>query len=932
ALLIRPMGGSVRSKGPYGRGSRSIFLGPTRKNGGSMRIFSSNEQLRRGHSFTVPDRVSQSSEAMADAGYGLRLTTYGRLLVTSDVEAQNFMQNLATPQTRREARNAHFHSIHRILGRIAGIVRSQGCKLLPMCLALAFAVAMAVRNLQFINDPPHPEIFQKWLPWWCGPGLTPEALVWSAWTQAIILPLLGVLGTASFILRLGRSKNFTMEMISLLASLYIFLLLSSVGWCHGLAEVPPTEERQRTLIEASWFCHVGLLWLTWQKLRLLGWWRAQWSSWTMWFFWYALRVLPSILKLAWTLVLLKLGWTPWIGAAVTIGSWLLLILATGLQAWALWAAADEAFQFREIRKNWARQVDREVFFLRCAAVFSIWDSLSMPLAEHFIVPMIGFGWHLALDAFFMLVTMHVLGYEADTLEDIGDMARLQGKRIAFPGKVNPEAKDCIVSFPGKYNKEWDDAVKEAQGQSSLCSLACVFLTDKQSGLGDHVEDPEGCGSCFCQALYGNVDPAAYLSAVEEDLTEQKLLFQKSDAEAMGQVLLIRQAENDASWTARKKKALLKAADKCKENRYRAPWGCRWFAEWKKNVDKARKQGQKFHVFYFEGKMGCGKMAWEELNDDTKLQEVRDSTGLGKSQTAEVAWLDRLRIPYEEHDVGCDRARRDFCDRKCTTAVLQNFFSQGTLMLIRQMIRGFWDGAPSGSVPDFSRKIGKNSYTTSGNWILMTTERKGVSNHPATFAFSTKYQMMKVAQQCHDMTTGGRGLSVMARSARGDKCSLCGMDRACDLDATAPGLAAKWVTKGHNAHHDVDEVPRDPMLSELGHAQAASLRSVPFVSAGCELLVVSPLSRAIQMASAVFGELPMCRTVLTPLHSESALGGPRQGGGCLDETLRLRSEIARIKAQGEKLEGVQDALKGFQAANGVLWFHQEAGPGVSAELM
>ena len=77
----------------------------------------------------------------------------------------------------------------------------------------------------------------------------------------------------------------------------------------------------------------------------------------------------------------------------------------------------------------------------------------MPLAEHFIVPMIGFGWHLALDAFFMLVTMHVLGYEADTLDDIGDMARLQGKRIAFPGKVNPEAKDCIVSFPGKYSKD-----------------------------------------------------------------------------------------------------------------------------------------------------------------------------------------------------------------------------------------------------------------------------------------------------------------------------------------------------------------------------------------------------------------------------------------------------------------------------------------------
>ena len=42
---------------------------------------------------------------------------------------------------------------------------------------------------------------------------------------------------------------------------------------------------------------------------------------------------------------------------------------------------------------------------------------------------------------------------------------------------------------------------------------------------------------------------------------------------------------------------------------------------------------------------------QDLNDETKRQEVRDSTGLGTVQTAEVAWLDRLRIPYEEHDVG-----------------------------------------------------------------------------------------------------------------------------------------------------------------------------------------------------------------------------------------------------------------------------------------
>ena len=189
------------------------------------RIFSSNEQLRRGHSFTVPDTVSQSSEAMADAGHFLRLTTYGRLSTTSDDEARN----LATPQTRREARNAHFHSIHRILGRIVEIITSQECKLHLVCVVLAFAVSVVVKNLQVINDPPHPEIFQKWLPWWCGPGLAPEALVWSAWTQAIILPLLGALGTASFILRLGTSKSVFMEMMSLLASLLIFYSLSLGG-------------------------------------------------------------------------------------------------------------------------------------------------------------------------------------------------------------------------------------------------------------------------------------------------------------------------------------------------------------------------------------------------------------------------------------------------------------------------------------------------------------------------------------------------------------------------------------------------------------------------------------------------------------------------------------------------------------------------------
>ena len=385
----------------------------------------------------------QSSEAMF-------LTTYGRLSTTSDDEAQN----LATPQTRREAQNAH-----RNLDRC---VRSQEVKLLLVCLVLAFAVAMAVGNLQTINNPAHPEIFHQWLPWYFGPGLTPEALVWSAWTQAIILPLLGALSMASCILRMRGSKRLMMEIASLAVSVFIFghFLACEVGPLRGLKE-PPTEELQRNVIEFTWWGHLGLIVLTYYKLFVLEWSGAGISSLCMWGIWLVLRFS------------LKPGWAPWIGAAVAIGSWSCLILSTGLQAWALWAGAEEASQFREIRKNWAGQVDREVFFLRCAAVLSIWDSVYMPLAEHFIVPMIGYAWYLAFDAFSMFVTIQVLGYEAETLQDIGDMARLQGKRIAFPGKVNPEAKDCIVSFPGKYSQDpwhplailwffpWFDAMDDA---------------------------------------------------------------------------------------------------------------------------------------------------------------------------------------------------------------------------------------------------------------------------------------------------------------------------------------------------------------------------------------------------------------------------------------------------------------------------------------
>ena len=53
-------------------------------------------------------------------------------------------------------------------------------------------------------------------------------------------------------------------------------------------------------------------------------------------------------------------------------------------------------------------------------------------------------------------------------------------------------KSSQVSFPGIYSEEWDRAVAAADGEQ-ICSLACVFLTDTSSGLGQHAENPDSPG-------------------------------------------------------------------------------------------------------------------------------------------------------------------------------------------------------------------------------------------------------------------------------------------------------------------------------------------------------------------------------------------------------------------------------------------------------
>ena len=245
------------------------------------------------------------------------------------------------------------------------------------------------------------------------------------------------------------------------------------------------------------------------------------------------------------------------------------------------------------------------------------------------------------------------------LEAFQRLAELSGfglasARVAFPGHISHSARDCIVSFPGKYSESWDKAVSSVT-QNDMFSLACVFLTDAASGLGQHAYNSDTPGQCWCHQIYGQVPATTYLSMVEmgsedQQHSQQTLAFKKADADAMGQRLLVREDQGDLECVQECAEALLDAEARCARNQYRAPWGCQWFEAWKKNVDRAREQGQVLHVFYFKDSKGKGKMSWEQLCDEQAKQEARKDSGLGVSQTAEVAYLDKMGLRYEEHGI------------------------------------------------------------------------------------------------------------------------------------------------------------------------------------------------------------------------------------------------------------------------------------------
>ncbi|CAE7943447.1 unnamed protein product, partial [Symbiodinium necroappetens] len=223
---------------------------------------------------------------------------------------------------------------------------------------------------------------------------------------------------------------------------------------------------------------------------------------------------------------------------------------------------------------------------------------------------------------------------------------VSSRSIRFDGSVIRErGRPCVVSWPGKYEGAWESLV--SQGRNGQVSAAVVFLPEGTEDYGkcDSILLSEGWpGTCWCTPLYG----------------EQK------------------------------------------------PWGCRWFTKWRENIETAVESGAELEVYYFPNLVGKGKvesfdtagadnLQREEINkkqkdfekspefkqalgaglgnlskelrgdgssqysrearrlflaslSETEREFMAASEGLGNSQKAEVAWLQKKGYAYWEVDI------------------------------------------------------------------------------------------------------------------------------------------------------------------------------------------------------------------------------------------------------------------------------------------
>eukprot|EP00935_MAST-01C_sp_MAST-1C-sp1_P001580 g1580.t1 len=229
--------------------------------------------------------------------------------------------------------------------------------------------------------------------------------------------------------------------------------------------------------------------------------------------------------------------------------------------------------------------------------------------------------------------------------------------IYFKGRCVKGQKEYVGSFPGQCKREWDRVTQVMEDRS----VACVFIPEEDQQYGEHDDDPDHPGKCFCESyLYHDAPEEVQRKNLEFIMDDANMhvdetlpkVGQKIEArvkvpkwdEAKWWVCTVQEVETERIFASfdglgRALKPAWVSIEKINQTGERhttqrakqAPFGCRWYAEWTKKVAECEAEEQKAVVVYKKGKRG-----------------IKTFEGLGASQLKEVAYLETRFYPKKDY--------------------------------------------------------------------------------------------------------------------------------------------------------------------------------------------------------------------------------------------------------------------------------------------
>ena len=279
--------------------------------------------------------------------------------------------------------------------------------------------------------------------------------------DCFLRPLLNALSFMPFLVCCSRCHqvSFTLSFISFSGCLVTMIASSFVEWSGG--ELLPSSDEffWKTLINLCWYIRNPLAAVTSLKLWALGW---PWTGRVCLLLFFLLTFVRLFSTITAT------GDTEYFFAFVLLTSCQGLISAVNGAVLLYESHVKQRLLNKMKDKKMAQSASRGVCFLRLGAFLTLFDAVYLPLVETYGYSDLEDRIHLSpalfltFDNSVVLASILILGGligPKDTLDPIEVMAELehiartQGKRIAFPGKLNQNSQHCIVSFPGKYSSE-----------------------------------------------------------------------------------------------------------------------------------------------------------------------------------------------------------------------------------------------------------------------------------------------------------------------------------------------------------------------------------------------------------------------------------------------------------------------------------------------